>query len=70
VSIQFDDAKDDVRAAVDPSAETSDPCGRSAFGTLLYTGTTGPDGALSRRSMELMAMEVWPRGGGVLANPL
>ena len=31
------------------------------FGTLLYTGHDWADPALSRRSMELMAHEVWPR---------
>jgi alkanesulfonate monooxygenase SsuD/methylene tetrahydromethanopterin reductase-like flavin-dependent oxidoreductase (luciferase family) len=31
------------------------------FGTLLYTGHDWADGHLSRRSMELMADEVWPR---------
>ena len=31
------------------------------FGTLLYTGHDWADGDLSRRSMELMANEVWPR---------
>jgi alkanesulfonate monooxygenase SsuD/methylene tetrahydromethanopterin reductase-like flavin-dependent oxidoreductase (luciferase family) len=31
------------------------------FGTLLYTGHDWVDPALSRRSMELMAKEVWPR---------
>lgn len=31
------------------------------FGTLLYTGHDWADGDLSRRSMELMAKEVWPR---------
>jgi alkanesulfonate monooxygenase SsuD/methylene tetrahydromethanopterin reductase-like flavin-dependent oxidoreductase (luciferase family) len=32
-----------------------------AFGTLLYTGHDWVDPALARRSMELMAKEVWPR---------
>jgi alkanesulfonate monooxygenase SsuD/methylene tetrahydromethanopterin reductase-like flavin-dependent oxidoreductase (luciferase family) len=32
-----------------------------AFGTLLYTGHDWADPALARRSMELMASEVWPR---------
>lgn len=32
-----------------------------AFGTLLYTGHDWADPALARRSMELMAHEVWPR---------
>src|SRR5574341_2354876 len=32
-----------------------------AFGTLLYTGHDWIDPALARRSMELMANEVWPR---------
>ena len=32
-----------------------------AFGTLLYTGHDWGDPALARRSMELMANEVWPR---------
>jgi alkanesulfonate monooxygenase SsuD/methylene tetrahydromethanopterin reductase-like flavin-dependent oxidoreductase (luciferase family) len=32
-----------------------------AFGTLLYTGHNWTDPALARRSMELMANEVWPR---------
>ena len=32
-----------------------------AFGTLLYTGHDWADPALARRSMELMAKEVWPR---------
>ncbi len=32
-----------------------------AFGTLLYTGHDWTDPALARRSMELMANEVWPR---------
>jgi len=32
-----------------------------AFGTLLYTGHDWVDPALARRSMELMAHEVWPR---------
>ncbi|MGE0540152.1 MAG: LLM class flavin-dependent oxidoreductase [Dehalococcoidia bacterium] len=32
-----------------------------AFGTLLYTGHDWTDPALARRSMELMAKEVWPR---------
>ena len=31
------------------------------FGTLLYTGHDWADPALARRSMELMAKEVWPR---------
>jgi alkanesulfonate monooxygenase SsuD/methylene tetrahydromethanopterin reductase-like flavin-dependent oxidoreductase (luciferase family) len=31
------------------------------FGTLLYTGHDWLDPALARRSMELMAQEVWPR---------
>jgi alkanesulfonate monooxygenase SsuD/methylene tetrahydromethanopterin reductase-like flavin-dependent oxidoreductase (luciferase family) len=31
------------------------------FGTLLYTGHDWVDRALARRSMELMAREVWPR---------
>jgi len=31
------------------------------FGTLLYTGHDWTDPALARRSMELMANEVWPR---------
>jgi alkanesulfonate monooxygenase SsuD/methylene tetrahydromethanopterin reductase-like flavin-dependent oxidoreductase (luciferase family) len=31
------------------------------FGTLLYTGHDWADPALARRSMELMATEVWPR---------
>jgi alkanesulfonate monooxygenase SsuD/methylene tetrahydromethanopterin reductase-like flavin-dependent oxidoreductase (luciferase family) len=31
------------------------------FGTLLYTGHDWADHDLSRRSMELMANEVWPR---------
>jgi len=31
------------------------------FGTLLYTGHDWVDPALARRSMELMAREVWPR---------
>jgi alkanesulfonate monooxygenase SsuD/methylene tetrahydromethanopterin reductase-like flavin-dependent oxidoreductase (luciferase family) len=31
------------------------------FGTLLYTGHDWADPALARRSMELMANEVWPR---------
>jgi len=30
------------------------------FGTLLYTGHDWADPALARRSMELMANEVWP----------
>ena len=32
-----------------------------AFGTLLYTGHDWVEPALARRSMELMATEVWPR---------
>jgi alkanesulfonate monooxygenase SsuD/methylene tetrahydromethanopterin reductase-like flavin-dependent oxidoreductase (luciferase family) len=32
-----------------------------AFGTLLYTGHDWSDPALARRSMQLMANEVWPR---------
>lgn len=32
-----------------------------AFGTLLYTGHDWTDSTLARRSMELMANEVWPR---------
>jgi alkanesulfonate monooxygenase SsuD/methylene tetrahydromethanopterin reductase-like flavin-dependent oxidoreductase (luciferase family) len=32
-----------------------------AFGTLLYTGHDWADPVLARRSMELMANEVWPR---------
>jgi len=32
-----------------------------AFGTLLYTGHDWADPALARRSMELMAHDVWPR---------
>ena len=32
-----------------------------AFGTLLYTGHDWVDASLARRSMELMANEVWPR---------
>jgi alkanesulfonate monooxygenase SsuD/methylene tetrahydromethanopterin reductase-like flavin-dependent oxidoreductase (luciferase family) len=32
-----------------------------AFGTLLYTGHDWVDPALARRSMQLMANEVWPR---------
>ena len=32
-----------------------------AFGTLLYTGHDWSDPALARRSMELVANEVWPR---------
>lgn len=32
-----------------------------AFGTLLYTGHDWTDPVLARRSMELMANEVWPR---------
>jgi alkanesulfonate monooxygenase SsuD/methylene tetrahydromethanopterin reductase-like flavin-dependent oxidoreductase (luciferase family) len=32
-----------------------------AFGTLLYTGHDWHDPSLARRSMELMANEVWPR---------
>ena len=32
-----------------------------AFGTLLYTGHDWVDPVLARRSMELMANEVWPR---------
>ena len=32
-----------------------------AFGTLLYTGHDWLEPALARRSMELMATEVWPR---------
>jgi len=32
-----------------------------AFGTLLYTGHDWTDPALARRSMELMANDVWPR---------
>ncbi|WP_041565354.1 hypothetical protein [Nostoc punctiforme] len=32
-----------------------------AFGTLLYTGHDWTDPALARRSMELMANEVWTR---------
>ena len=32
-----------------------------AFGKLLYTGHEWADVDLSRRSMELMAKEVWPR---------
>ena len=31
------------------------------FGTLLYTGHDWTDPALAKRSMELMANEVWPR---------
>jgi alkanesulfonate monooxygenase SsuD/methylene tetrahydromethanopterin reductase-like flavin-dependent oxidoreductase (luciferase family) len=31
------------------------------FGTLLYTGHDWTDPALARRSMQLMANEVWPR---------
>jgi alkanesulfonate monooxygenase SsuD/methylene tetrahydromethanopterin reductase-like flavin-dependent oxidoreductase (luciferase family) len=31
------------------------------FGTLLYTGHDWTDSALARRSLELMANEVWPR---------
>ena len=34
------------------------------FGTLLYTGHDWTDPALARRSMELMANEVWPRING------
>jgi alkanesulfonate monooxygenase SsuD/methylene tetrahydromethanopterin reductase-like flavin-dependent oxidoreductase (luciferase family) len=37
-----------------------------AFGTLLYTGHDWTDPALARRSMELMANEVWPRIDRVL----
>jgi alkanesulfonate monooxygenase SsuD/methylene tetrahydromethanopterin reductase-like flavin-dependent oxidoreductase (luciferase family) len=37
-----------------------------AFGTLLYTGHDWADPALARRSMELMANEVWPRIDRVL----
>jgi hypothetical protein len=37
------------------------PCRPYAFGTLLYTGHDWTDPALARRSMELMANEVWPR---------
>jgi alkanesulfonate monooxygenase SsuD/methylene tetrahydromethanopterin reductase-like flavin-dependent oxidoreductase (luciferase family) len=32
-----------------------------AFGTLLYTGHDWADPVLARRSMQLMATEVWPR---------
>jgi len=32
-----------------------------AFGTLLYTGHDWTDPELARRSMELVANEVWPR---------
>jgi alkanesulfonate monooxygenase SsuD/methylene tetrahydromethanopterin reductase-like flavin-dependent oxidoreductase (luciferase family) len=32
-----------------------------SFGTLLYTGHDWVDARLARRSMELMAHEVWPR---------
>jgi alkanesulfonate monooxygenase SsuD/methylene tetrahydromethanopterin reductase-like flavin-dependent oxidoreductase (luciferase family) len=32
-----------------------------AFGTLLYTGHDWVEPALGKRSMELMAKEVWPR---------
>jgi hypothetical protein len=35
-----------------------------AFGTVLYTGHDWTDAALARRSMELMAKEVWPRIAG------
>jgi alkanesulfonate monooxygenase SsuD/methylene tetrahydromethanopterin reductase-like flavin-dependent oxidoreductase (luciferase family) len=34
------------------------------FGTLLYTGHDWTNPALARRSMELMANEVWPRING------
>ena len=37
------------------------------FGTLLYTGHDWADPALARRSMELMAHEVWPRVTRALA---
>ena len=36
------------------------------FGTVLYTGHDWADPALARRSMELMATEVWPR---IVPNP-
>jgi hypothetical protein len=32
-----------------------------AFGTLLYTGHDWAESTLARRSMQLMAEEVWPR---------
>lgn len=35
-----------------------------AFGTILYTGHDWADPVLARRSMELMAKEVWPRIAG------
>jgi alkanesulfonate monooxygenase SsuD/methylene tetrahydromethanopterin reductase-like flavin-dependent oxidoreductase (luciferase family) len=38
-----------------------------AFGTLLYTGHDWTDPALARRSMQLMANEVWPRIAGKAA---
>ena len=41
------------------SSHSADEVG--AFGTLLYTGHDWTDPALARRSMELMANEVWPR---------
>jgi alkanesulfonate monooxygenase SsuD/methylene tetrahydromethanopterin reductase-like flavin-dependent oxidoreductase (luciferase family) len=41
-----------------------------AFGTLLYnTGHDWADPVLARRSMELMAKEVWPRIRGGLVAP-
>ena len=39
-----------------------------AFGTLLYTGHDWADPPLARRSMELMANEVWPRIDRALAR--
>lgn len=40
-----------------------------AFGTLLYTGHDWADPALARRSMELMANEVWPRIARAVQKP-
>ena len=47
------------RSVADRIAEFRNEAG--AFGTLLYTGHDWSDPALARRSMELIANEVWPR---------
>jgi alkanesulfonate monooxygenase SsuD/methylene tetrahydromethanopterin reductase-like flavin-dependent oxidoreductase (luciferase family) len=39
------------------------------FGTLLYTGHDWVEPELARRSMELMATEVWPRVEAALTSP-
>ena len=39
------------------------------FGTLLYTGHDWVEPALARRSMELMAKEVWPRIAADVSRP-